>query len=182
MTSFIYPAVANIYKLKVCTGSKSIENLKLLVNHKSEGKDGLTTPLVVASHDGHYQAVKHLITQCGADVEMAGSVTVDGETCDAPPLWCAAAAGHLNIVEYLIENNVNVDRTTSTHSTPLRVACVKGHLDIVECLLKHQANIDIANEHGHTSLMAACFKGHLDIAHFLLDAGANVNGRSTSGW
>ena len=32
----------------------------------------------------------------------SGSVTFDGETIEgAPPLWCAAAAGHLEIVKLL---------------------------------------------------------------------------------
>lgn len=65
------------------------------------------------------------------------SVVFDGETIEGvPPLWCAAAAGHLNIVNLLVQNGANVNSTTKTNSTPLRAACFDGHLDIVQYLVK----------------------------------------------
>lgn len=70
----------------------------------------------------------------------------DGETIDgAPPLWCAAAAGHLDVVSYLLEKGANVNATTKTNSTPLRAACFDGHFEIVKYLVEH-------NSGGWTSL------------------------------
>lgn len=64
----------------------------------------------------------------------------DGETIDgAPPLWCAAAAGHLDVVSYLLGKAANVNATTKTNSTPLRAACFDGHFDIVKYLVEHNA-------------------------------------------
>lgn len=64
----------------------------------------------------------------------------DGETIEgAPPLWCAAAAGHLDVVKLLIAHGASVNSTTRTNSTPLRAACFDGHLEIVKYLILHGA-------------------------------------------
>ncbi|XP_060525487.1 protein fem-1 homolog CG6966 isoform X2 [Cylas formicarius] len=106
----------------------------------------------------------------------------DGETIEgAPPLWCAAAAGYLDIVKLLIGHGAKVNATTRTNSTPLRAACFDGHLEIVKYLVQHGADIEVANRHGHTCLMIACFKGHIKIARYLLNLKASVNRKSVKG-
>lgn len=68
------------------------------------------------------------------------SVVFDGETIEgAPPLWCAAAAGHFSVVRFLVRRGANVNSTTKTHSTPLRAACFDGHFDIVKFLIEEGA-------------------------------------------
>jgi len=68
------------------------------------------------------------------------TVVFDGETIEgAPPLWCAAAAGHLPVVSLLLRNGANVNSTTRTNSTPLRAACFDGHYEIVKFLVAHGA-------------------------------------------
>lgn len=70
------------------------------------------------------------------------AVVFDGETIEgAPPLWCAAAAGHLNIVKLLVKEGAVVNSTTKTNSTPLRAACFDGHYEIVKYLVEHGAGI-----------------------------------------
>ena len=67
-------------------------------------------------------------------------VVFDGETIDgAPALWVAAAAGHLEIVAFLLGRGANVNATTKSNSTPLRAACYDGHLSIVKYLVEHYA-------------------------------------------
>lgn len=49
----------------------------------------------------------------------------------APVLWAAAAAGHLDIVRYLIEEGgADINQTTLSNSSPLRGACYDGHFEI----------------------------------------------------
>merc|ERR1719203_1826012 len=132
--------------------------------------------------NGHHEVVEYLVDRCCASVEQAGSVTFDGETIEgAPPLWCAAAAGHLEIVRLLVKSGANVNSTTKTNSTPLRAACFDGHFEIVKYLVEHNADIEVANRHGHTCLMIACYKGHFKIAKYLIDIGADVNRKSVKG-
>lgn len=107
---------------------------KRLLSQKTNG----APPLVIACREGFFDIVEHLLTRCSVDVEQYGSVIFDGETIeDAPPLWCAAAAGHLGIVKLLVRRGANVNSTTRTNSTPLRAACFDGHFDIVRYLINN---------------------------------------------
>ncbi|XP_071953001.1 protein fem-1 homolog C-like [Antedon mediterranea] len=158
--------------------SLSKEEVQYIVSTVTES----TTPLLMACRHGHLDIVNYFIEQCIADYEQVGSVTFDGETVDgAPPLWCAAAAGHFNIVQSLIKHGADVNHTTFSNSTPLRAACFDGHYDIVKYLVQHKADIEVANRHGHTCLMISCYKGHFKIAKYLLELGANVNRKSVKG-
>jgi len=68
------------------------------------------------------------------------TVVFEGETIEgAPPLWCAAAAGHLALVKLLVRRGAKVNSITKTNSTPLRAACFDGHYDIVKFLVQHGA-------------------------------------------
>lgn len=141
-----------------------------------------TTSLLIAARNGHLDVVEYLVNDCNADLEQAGSVVFDGETIEgATPLWCAAAAGHIEVVTCLIGKGANVNRTTLTNSTPLRAACFDGHFEIVKLLVDKEADIEIANRHGHTCLMIACYKGHISIVKFLLGLKAEVNRKSIKG-
>ncbi|XP_015680978.1 protein fem-1 homolog A isoform X2 [Protobothrops mucrosquamatus] len=140
-------------------------------------------PLLIASRHGHREVVEYLVDHCGARVGAGGSVRFDGETIEgAPPLWAAAAAGHLPVVRSLLERGACVNQTTLTNSTPLRAACFDGHLAVARYLVGEcGADLEVANRHGHTCLMIACYKGHADIARYLLERGAEVNRRSLKG-
>ncbi|XP_069787354.1 protein fem-1 homolog C isoform X2 [Narcine bancroftii] len=158
--------------------AKSPDEVSVLAAEKTNG----ATALLMAARYGHLDVVVYLLEECGADVELGGSVNFDGETIEgAPPLWAASAAGHLSVVRSLLEHGASVNNTTLTNSTPLRAACFDGHLDIVRYLIEHRADMEVANRHGHTCLMISCYKGHRDIAKFLLEKGANVNRKSVKG-
>lgn len=99
----------------------------------------------------------------------------------ATPLWCAAGAGHYNIVKLLIEHGADVNHATVTNSTPLRAACFDGRLDVVKLLLDSGANLSIANKFKNTCLMIACYKGHKNVVEVLLEKGANADSRAHCG-
>jgi len=165
-------------KLKLFLDNRHEREVSLLVSARTNG----ATPLVMAARNGHSEVATYLIERCRADIEQVGSVTFDGETIEgAPPLWCAAAAGHMDIVRLLVSHGANVNSTTKTNSTPLRAACFDGHFDIVEYLISNGADIEVANRHGHTCLMIACYKGHLRIASYLIDIGAELNRKTVKG-
>ncbi|XP_017143885.1 protein fem-1 homolog CG6966 [Drosophila miranda] len=168
----------NLPQLKATLYNKSSSEVGSLISAKVNG----ATPLVISCRNGHYDIVEYLLTKCRANVEQVGSVSFDGEPIeDAPPLWCAAAAGHLGIVKMLVRRAANVNSTTRTNSTPLRAACFDGHYEIVKYLVHHGADFEVANRHGHTCLMIACYKGHYRIAQYLLSLNADVNRCSVKG-
>ncbi|XP_033634894.1 protein fem-1 homolog C-like [Asterias rubens] len=168
----------DLQRIQECLRSFSEDEVKWLVSQTVEK----TTPLIVASRNGHLNIVNYFLEKCKASVEQVGSVTFDGETIDgAPPLWCAAAAGHFSTVQSLMRHGARVNQTTFSNSTPLRAACFDGHFNIVKHLIQHGADIELANRHGHTCLMISCYKGHFDIAQFLLSLNADVNRKSIRG-
>ncbi|KAF8570965.1 hypothetical protein P879_02499 [Paragonimus westermani] len=144
-------------------------------------QDGQTC-LIAACRNGHKEVAEYLIDKCGADVEQVGVVEFESEQVEGvPPLWCAAAAGHLPVVELLVSRGADVNRTTITNSTALRAACFDGHERVVRFLVDHGANVEIPNRHGHTCLMISCYRRHDQIVEFLLDRKARVNRRSAKG-
>jgi ankyrin repeat protein len=140
------------------------------------------TSLIMGCKNGHLDVVEYLVESCHANIEQTGTVSFEGENIeDAPPLWCASAAGHLKIVKYLVSKGANVNSTTKSNSTALRAACFDGHFDIVKFLVENKADIEIANRHGHTCLMIACYKGHFAIAKYLIQKNADLNRKSVKG-
>nr|VZH95840.1 unnamed protein product [Spirometra erinaceieuropaei] len=143
--------------------------------------DGQTS-LIAACRSGQLEIVRYLVDACGADIEQVGTVTFDNETVEGvPPLWCAAAANHLEVVKFLVSRGANVNQTTITNSTALRAACFDGHEEVVKFLVENGADVEIPNRHGHTCLMISCYRGHYNIALYLLSRGARVNRRSAKG-
>ncbi|XP_034230076.1 protein fem-1 homolog CG6966 [Thrips palmi] len=168
----------NLRRLKGYIGDCEQDEIPMLVSARNNG----ATPLLMACRNGHFDVAEYLIEHCHADIEQRGSVVFDGETIEgAPPLWCAAAAGHFRLVMLLLNHGARVNSTTRSNSTPLRAACYDGHYSIVHTLIEHGADFEIANRHGHTCLMIACYKGHKAIANFLVSLGADVNRRSVKG-
>lgn len=93
----------------------------------------------------------------------------------ATALWCAAGAGHYNIIKLLLEHGAEVNHSTVTNSTPLRAACFDGRLDVVKFLLEHGADLSIANKFKNTCLMIASYKGHINVVEALLQKGARTD-------
>lgn len=110
-------------------------------------------------------------------VFLSRSYIIDGATA----LWCAAGAGHFEVVRLLVSHSANVNHTTLTNSTPLRAACFDGRLDIVRYLVEHDADISIANKYDNTCLMIAAYKGHADVVSFLLERAADPNAKAHCG-
>ncbi|XP_035227785.1 protein fem-1 homolog A-like [Stegodyphus dumicola] len=114
--------------------------------------------------------------------DPVGSVVIADETLEGVfPMWCAAAAGHLNVVRALHLFKASLNSTTKANSTPLRAACYHGHESIVKYLVQNGADIEIANKYGHTPLMISCRRGHYEIARFLVYNGANLNRKTLKG-
>ncbi|PAA65820.1 hypothetical protein BOX15_Mlig027157g2 [Macrostomum lignano] len=132
--------------------------------------------IVIASKYGHTKIVHFLIKEYNVDLNKPGNVKFDGFLIEgATALWCAAGAGHMEIIRCLVENGAQVNKTTNSNSTPLRAACFDGRLDIVRYLVQHKADIEIPNRYRNNCLMISAFRGHLAVVNFLLECGMNPN-------
>ena len=142
------------------------------VTNKEVGYD--TTPLSIASRNGHLPVVQYLVEQ-GVDKEMKDFF---GWT----PLYIASRNGHIGVVRYLVEQGSNMEKTSGPRTwTPLHVACIEGCSDVVRYLLEQGADRDKACDNGSTPLHLAAEKGHLETAKLLMVYGADLNARNFLG-
>jgi len=88
-----------------------------------------TTPLCIASEEGHLEVVKYLIGN-GANINQAK--TKNGAT----PLLTASLNGHLDVVKHLIEKKANIKQALTSGHTPLDAARFQGHNAIETYLME----------------------------------------------
>lgn len=76
----------------------------------------------------------------------------------AKPIHSIAAGGHLNALQALVHNGVDVnDQSMGDGSSPLHEAVLRSHPEIVKFLLEHQANPVARNRRGETPVHLARF-------------------------
>lgn len=98
--------------------------------------------------------------------------------------WTALAYackyGHGDIVQYLVENNADVNLTVNVGSTPLQVALNMKFFKIADYLIKHGADVNIPDITGMTALAWAAKSGDLKTVQYLIENGAEVNSKNVS--
>jgi len=71
------------------------------------------------------------------------------------PLHFAAQNGHFGVVEYLGNQNADINAKDKDNWTPLHYAAQNGHLSVVEYLVNQKADINAKNKDGKTPLVLA---------------------------
>ncbi|XP_013773127.1 protein fem-1 homolog C-like [Limulus polyphemus] len=136
--------------------------------------------IFTAARDGKLQRLKEILEQKPKE-EITSLVTTRQN--GATPLVMASRNGHLEVVEYLLEEckadieqvgSVSFDGENIEGAPPLWSAAASGHLKVVKSLVEHGANVNSTTKTNSTPLRAACFDGHFEIVKFLVEKGANV--------
>ena len=91
------------------------------------------------------------------------------------PLMIAAANGHIDVVNLLLNKGAEIDKGNDYGTTPLHVAATWGHLHFVELLLDRGALHNSRTRSGGTSLYWAAKGGHKHVVKVLIDHGTDVD-------
>jgi Ankyrin repeats (3 copies) len=97
------------------------------------------------------------------------------------PLGLAAAYGHRNIAEFLLDHGARIGAKGGLGETPLHLASEHGYTDVAALLLKHGADTDARDIVGATPLQWAALRGNVKGVELLIARGAIVNAQSTFG-
>jgi ankyrin repeat protein len=92
----------------------------------------------------------------------------------------AAEAGHLEVVQKLLDSKANINAADFKGRTALQAAAGGGHLEVVQKLLDSKADINAVYGYGRTALQAAAGGGHLEVVQKLLDLKADINAVAAS--
>jgi ankyrin repeat protein len=175
--------------IEAAVKSGNLELVRLLLNHKADpnAHDALT--LIAAASTASYDIVKLLLDH-GADVNRhdldgrtAIEYLVDVRENDfdiielllehganrADALLAAAKSGDIDLAEFLLDSDLDINATRQSELSALTKAACAGDLDMVRLFLGYGAN----DRSG--ALLAAVKASHLALVHLLIRAGADVN-------
>jgi hypothetical protein len=89
----------------------------------------LNEPMAIAAHQGELHEVRRLL-------DRGASPNSWGVDCVDTALTGAADAGHVSVVQLLIDRGANLNLPNSQGRTPLSCARSRGHKEVEEALLK----------------------------------------------
>eukprot|EP00919_Chromeraceae_sp_WS-2016_P032722 GHVR01077237.1.p1 GENE.GHVR01077237.1~~GHVR01077237.1.p1 ORF type:complete len:116 (+),score=14.66 GHVR01077237.1:649-996(+) len=92
----------------------------------------------------------------------------------------ASSEGHVNVMEWLHENGVDLDDKDNDGDTALSIASNFGRLDAVKWLHDKGASLDTQNEIGRTPLMIACSLGNIKIMNLLHESALEIKNNVSS--
>lgn len=96
-------------------------------------------------------------------------------------LHAAASGGNEDVINYLLEQHLDIDAQTPDGWTPLFIATRDGHSEAAKLLIFRQANVNLQTDLGATALLMAVTQPfpkeeeRLNVITYLLDNDADVN-------
>lgn len=113
--------------------------------------------------------------QSGRDVS---ELDEDGMTS----LMEAAACGHVERMQTLIDCGADVNARNADGETALMIAVLRGHMHCVHPLIASGADVNARDDDGQTALMLAALYGDEKFVPLLIESGADVNHSNKDGW
>jgi ankyrin repeat protein len=139
-----------------------------------------------ASEVGDLEKIILLIEQIQHEIGIEIDVDMVDESGETSVL-IASGEGYPDIVEYLIQNEADVNIATYSGETPLMQVAQNSiinkdtQLNIVEQLIKARANINCQDKYGKTPLILATESNSPKIVSKLLESGADISIRDKHG-
>nr|XP_018904892.1 PREDICTED: uncharacterized protein LOC109035644 [Bemisia tabaci] len=118
------------------------------------------------------------VVECLAPKINVNSRSSSGGT----PLLKAVLQGHRRIVEILLRNGANPNKTDDKNRTPLFVAAVGNQDKIIELLVEHGGHVNtVCGDGKKTPLFYATSTNNMSLALLLLRLGADANVQNSKG-
>ena len=112
--------------------------------------------LVIAAEAGDIETVKQMLAK-GADASAMGP--------NSGALHCAAAYGHREIVQLLLQHGANPNVADNQSFYPIHLAAAYKHKDIILDLIEHGAKIDVVTSSKGTLMHIAAANDFYEIMH-----------------
>ncbi|KAE9012198.1 hypothetical protein PR001_g14450 [Phytophthora rubi] len=149
----------------------AIQQVASLLRNES---DKLNEQLLIASEKGKQRAVFLLLHQ-----------GVDKDRCKGllgySPMHHAAARGHLDVLQLLLDFGWSADVRNDALETPLHLASFNGHVHATELLLDRGSDINARNEDQETPLFYAARKGQYRTVRLLVRRECDLTAKNRYG-
>ncbi|KAJ9601260.1 hypothetical protein L9F63_000555 [Diploptera punctata] len=120
--------------------------------------------LYTALQEGYMHLVKFIL-KCGVSVQQEVRGIMQPKST---MLHIAVGCGHLELVQFLIEQGSDVDSSDEDNTTLLMKAAWHGHVKVAELLVKHGASVNAKDVHGNTALFLAAENRKHELVELLL--------------
>jgi ankyrin repeat protein len=179
-------------------GDIKMANLLILkgADVNAKNKNGLTPVSRALLSDGGGRLMIDLLVSKGAkvpelhlaahrgDIDKVRSSLEKGTKIDVrdkamhTPLFYAASAGQINVVDLLISKGADVNaKDIRGGETPLFYAAKAGQKNVVELLIDKGADVNARGSQHSGALESAAWLGRSDVAELLIAKGADVNAK-----
>jgi ankyrin repeat protein len=142
-----------------------IEDIMLMIDQDpalvNKVSDHGFTPIGIATHFGHEDLVRYLLTQ-HADPNLPSQ-----NGFSVFPIHTAVTNGHLAIFKLLVEGGAEVNVLQASRISPLHLAAQKGNIELIILLLENGARIDLKNDNDQSAADLAFERGYKEIAEIL---------------
>jgi len=87
----------------------------------------------------------------------------------------ACQFGKLNVVQFLVQQEFDMNVRDNSGKNGFHLACGRGNLDVVQFLVEHGFDMNVSSNDGCTGFHLACRNGRLNVVAFLLQNGFDMN-------
>ena len=141
--------------LDIAACGDSVAIAELLVAKGAE-----VTSLHTAAYVGDRMKVEALVAE-GVEIDRKSGMF--GNTA----LHSAAAGGHGEVADFLIDKGSDVNARNRSGQIPLHIAAQAGYLDVVQLLLDRGSEVSLQDNNGRTALYLAQKADHTEIVELL---------------